>query len=120
MSDFLGFAKKVEVSPYFFVRLKQRIVREKSRLVIHLPFIKWASRYHLERVSIPVQIAVFLFFSCLVGNYLGKRIYTARMEITSGVSEEFSNVFNMKFFDNNLEGSLSSAYDDLLIGEENE
>lgn len=42
------------------------------------------------------------------------------MEITSGVSEEFSNVFNMKFFDNNLEGSLSSAYDDLLIGEENE
>ncbi len=120
VSDFLGFVEDVEVSPYFFVRLKQRIAREKSELVIHLPFIKWARRYHLERVAIPVQIAVFLFFSCLVGNYLGRRIYTARTEITSGVSEEFADVFNMKFFDNNLEGSLNSTYNDLLIGAENE
>lgn len=120
VSDFLGFVEDVEVSPYFFVRIKRRIAHEKSKLIIRSPFIKWVRRHHLERIAIPVQIVVFLFFSCLGGNYLGRKIYTARMEITSGVSEEFTDVFNIQFFDNNIEGSLSSAYDDLLIREENE
>ncbi len=120
VSDFLGFVEDVEVSPYFFVRLKQRITREKSKAVIRLPFKKWARRYHFERIVFPLGVTACLFFSCLIGSYLGKTIYTTRMEIEVEVSDEFADVLSMEIFDSHPEGSLSSAYNNLLLGEENE
>jgi predicted anti-sigma-YlaC factor YlaD len=118
VSNFLDSLEEIEPSPYFIVRLKQRIAEQESKRLIRLPFMEWARRYHLERIAIPVGVAASLFLAVLGGSNLGRAIYKARMEMTSKVTEEFADVFSVTFFNDYTEGSLGSAYNDLLIGEE--
>ena len=124
VSNFLDSLEEINPSPYFIVRLKQRIAEQESltavrqvKRLIRLPFIEWARRYYLERIAIPVGVAASLFLAVLGGSNLGRAIYKTRMEIASKVSEEFADIFSVTFFDDYPEGSLSGAYNDLLIEE---
>ncbi len=109
VSDFLDVMDKVEVSPYFMVRLKQRIRNENSKRIIRLPFFE-----SIKRVMIPVGIAALFIISILGGNHLGRLFYQREIDNLTELNEELADFSGSTTFDDFSEGSLGETLIDLV------
>ncbi len=108
VSGLLDLVEEVEVSPYFMVRLRQRIAEEKSKRVVWLPLLEWR-----KRIFVPVGIALLFFIAVLGGNYLGHWL-NQRVEKAVELNEEVANVAGITSLEDFSEGSLVDAYAGLL------
>jgi anti-sigma factor RsiW len=107
--DYLDSMEKIRVSPYFMVRLKQRIAERESERIIHLPFLEW-----VRRIAIPVGATALFVLSFLLGSHLGTTIYQEKTSKTLQAGKEFDNLSGITLFDDLPEGSLGDAYAGLL------
>ncbi len=117
VSELFASVEDVEVSPYFLTRLRRRIAEGESKTAIRLSFVEWIRNLGLGRMAIPVGVAASLFFAVVAGSNLGRAIYRTGMGKEIQASQELTDVFSVTFLDEYPEGSLSSAYNELLIGE---
>ncbi len=113
VSDVLNVMDEVQVSPFFITRLKQRIADQKSKNILHLPFLEW-----MRRAAVPAFVAGLVFLSFLAGSRLGREIYQERVVRVSTSNTEVVDVLGVTALDEFPESSLGWAYNNLLIGGE--
>ncbi len=113
VSDILDVMDEVEVSPFFTTRLKQRIVDQRARRVVRMPFMEW-----IRRAALPAFATALVILSFLVGSNLGKTIYQEQAESIAKSGTEIVEVLDFASLDEFPEGSLGWAYSNLLIGGE--
>ncbi len=107
ISHSLDLIEEAEASPYFMLKLKQKIKeREEKVIYLPLPLLEWI-RSILKPVAATALIGTFL----LLANYLGT--YKPLNE-----KGEFDNFFYLTFFDNFPEGSLGKIYNYSIEGGE--
>jgi len=109
VSEFLDVMEKVEVAPYFIVRLKQRIRDEKSKRIIRLPFFG-----SIKRVVVPVGLAALFIISILGGNQLGRLFYQREIDNVTELNEELADFSGTTTFEDFSEGSLGEALASLV------
>lgn len=107
----LDLMEEMQASPYFMVRLKQKIAEQESRRVIRLPFVEWVGR-----AAVPAAATAVVLLSILFGSHLGRGIYQLRVENVSMLDSELAGLFGAASLADLSDGSLGSAYDDLLSG----
>ncbi len=109
VSDFLNVMDEVDVSPYFMVRLKQRIRSESSKGFIRLPFFE-----SIKRIAVPAGIAALFIISILSGNRLGSLFHQREIDNLTELNEELADFSGTTTFDDFSEGSLGEALADLV------
>ncbi len=109
VSDFLNVMDEVDVSPYFMVRLKQRIRSESSKGFIRLPFFE-----SIKRIAVPAGIAALFIISILSGNRLGSLFHQREIDNMNELNEELADFSGTTTFDDFSEGSLGKALADLV------
>lgn len=109
--DFLDLMEETQASPYFMVHLKQKIAEQESRRGIRLPFVEW-----IGRVAAPAAATAVVLLSILFGSHLGRGIYQLKAENISTLDSELADLFGAASLADFSEGSLGSAYEDLLSG----
>ena len=97
----------MEVPPYFFTRLKQRIADQEQCV----PFIE-----RLRRFALPGFTVVLTLLALVMGNTMARTIYQGIAE--SEHTTETANVFGIDAFDDYPQGSVSDIYNELLTGGE--
>ena len=107
----LDLLRETQASPYFMVRLKQKIVEQELNRAFRFPFLE-----RIGRVAVPAAATAVVFLSILFGSHLGRGIYQLQAENTSTLDSELANLFGATSPADFSDGSLSSAYDDLLSG----
>ncbi|OYD14413.1 hypothetical protein CH333_08015 [candidate division WOR-3 bacterium JGI_Cruoil_03_44_89] len=112
LSDSLDYFEEIEPSPYFMIRLKQRIAEREARSPIRFPFLQWT-----RRVAVPVGATALVIFSIFLGGRLGNAIYQAKAESESRLDTEFAELLCVNSLNDFSSGSLSDVYNDLLTGE---
>jgi anti-sigma factor RsiW len=112
VSDYLDLVKEVAPPPFLVVRVKQRIkdLRKVERYPV--PLFGRAGRASLATAAV-----VVLSVSVFVGGRLGRGIYELRADRASREEVEIVDFLGMDSFDGASEGSLVSAYNDLLTTE---
>jgi anti-sigma factor RsiW len=110
VSDFINVMDEVEVSPYFMVRLKQRIRGESSKGFIGLPFFE-----SIKRIAVPVGIAALFIISILGGNRLGSLFHQREINNLTELNEELADFSGTTTFDDVSEGSIGEALAGLII-----
>ncbi|MFX0077039.1 MAG: anti-sigma factor family protein [Candidatus Hermodarchaeota archaeon] len=109
VSDFLNVMGEIEVSPYFNVRLKQRIRDESLKGFIRLPLFE-----SIKRIAVPVGIAALFIISILGGNRLGSLFYQREIDNLTELNEELADLSGTTTFDDFSEGSLGEVLDGLV------
>jgi predicted anti-sigma-YlaC factor YlaD len=107
MREELNLVPGIQSPPYFYTRLKQRMIDE-SRSISVLEKIR--------RFVLPGFATVLTLASLLLGNFMARAIYNGITE--TGVSTETTNVLGIDAFDQFPEGSVSNLYCELLSGGE--
>jgi predicted anti-sigma-YlaC factor YlaD len=112
LSDSLDSFEEIEPSPYFMIRLKQRIAEREERSLIRFPFVEWT-----RHVAVPVGVTALIIFSLFLGGHLGKAMYQTIAESESRLETEFADLLCVNSLDDFNGGSLSDLYSDLLTKE---
>jgi anti-sigma factor RsiW len=112
VSDYLDLVKEVTPPPFLAARVKQRIKDLKKAERYPLPLFGRAGRAGLATAAVAV-----LSVSVLVGGRLGRGIYELKADRASREEVEIVDFLGMGSFDGASEGSLVSAYNDLLTAE---
>jgi len=107
----LDLLEETQASPYFMVRLKQKIAEQESKRAFRFPFVE-----RIGRVAVPAAATAVVLLSVLFGSHLGRGIYQMRVENVSTLNSELADLFGATSPADFSDGSLSSAYDDLLSG----
>lgn len=111
VSDVLNLIEEIQVSPYFMVRLRQKLAVQQAKSLSRLSFMAW-----VKRALFPTVATVLVFVSFLLGSHAGKAIYhQAKGDITTA-NTEITNMLGVTALDELPEGSLGWAYNNLLIG----
>jgi predicted anti-sigma-YlaC factor YlaD len=113
VSEILEVIDEVQVSPFFIIRLKQRIIEQKSRSRARFPFVEW-----IRKVAVPVTATALIMLSFLIGSHLGKAMYQEQAETTYGLEDEVVYTLGVSSVGEFPEGSLGWAYNNVLIGGE--
>jgi predicted anti-sigma-YlaC factor YlaD len=97
----------MEVPPYFFTRLQQRITDQTHGM----PFVK-----KLRQFALPGFAVVLTLLALVTGNTMARTIYQGIAEPEN--TTETANVFGIDAFDDYPEGSISQICSELITGGE--
>jgi len=103
----LSLVEKMEVPPYFFTRLKQRIADQGKTV----PVLKM-----IRRFALPGFAVVLTLLALALGNTMARTIYQSVAGPES--STETANIFGVYAFNDYPEGSISNIYNELTVGGE--
>jgi len=112
VSDSLDLLEKTSAPPFFAARVKRRIARCEE---VHPLPLSFAER--VRRVTMPVAAAAVLCVAVLVGGSLGKEIYELRAERVRREEAEIADFVGGGSYNGLSDGSLVSAYTDILSAE---
>lgn len=104
VNDDLKLVPDMEVPPYFYTRLRQRIKDQGSAV----PLLE-----RIRRFALPGLAVVLTLLALVLGNTMAKTIYQGIAEPTPGT--ETANLFGIDAFDEYPEGSVSNVYSELVM-----
>jgi anti-sigma factor RsiW len=112
VSDSLDILGEETAPPFFGARVKRRIAELDRRRSFPAPMLE-----RVRRATMPAAAVALLCLSILAGGGLGKGIYELRAEKTSREEVEFVDFMGAGSFGGLSNGSLGTAYADLVTAE---
>lgn len=111
VKESIDLLEELEVPPCFAVAVKEKALAE-YRGLRKLPLLE-----RLKHGTVPAVTTAAVCLSLLIGTMLGRGIYQLRAERTSKQEVEFVTFLGTGSFVNVSDGSLVSAYNDLMAVE---
>ena len=99
----------ITAPPYLYLKVKQQIREQEVKKSLSRPLLRW-----LRLITVTLGVVVILFFSSLIGNFLGKRIWTG--QTAPATSQEFVTTIGFDVFSDTPNASFGYIYNNLLTG----
>ena len=101
--------KEIQPSPYFILKVKQKIKEQETRGPLLFPSLRWMLK--------PLTVCLGLMVMLSVGNYLGKNIWKSLSQPQSMAEQEIKTIMGLTIFDDIPGESFEMVYNNLLRGD---